>query len=556
VDLSRRLDLPLPLIRVLAARGFRGPEAVDRFLNPRLSDLSDPFGIPDMTAAVSRLWRAIDRKEPVAVYGDYDVDGLTAAALVVSVLTRLGGRATPFIPSRVDEGYGLTPDGFARCVETHSPSLMITVDCGTSSAETVREAARMGIDVIITDHHETAGPVAPAAAVVNPKRTADERVRMLAGVGVAFKLCHALLKQGRDMGRPEAAAVDLRRHMEWIALGTVADAVPLQGENRILASHGLSRFPETPSVGLKALMEVAGIGPKINAYHLAFVLGPRLNAAGRLGNAQPALELLLTDDGDRARELAAALDAANAERKKIETRILEEADARIRETFVPDRHFGLVVGQRGWHVGVIGIVASRLCARYSRPVVVVAFDENGIGRGSCRSVDVFDLVAGLECCADLLQAFGGHALAAGLSVGEKQFAAFCDRFATVCAERLRNRDLQPVQPIDAWIQLREANEDLMRGIEQLAPFGEGNPEPVWGAQAVRILGAPRVVGTRHLKWLCADGSRSLEAIAFNMAERQLPDGAVDIAFTLERNCYQGEERLQLNVQDFRPASRL
>ena len=553
--LARELDLPCPLAACLLSRGLTTPEAIERFFKPRLSDLTDPFAIAGMDAAVTRIWQAIDRAESIAVYGDYDVDGITATGLLVRVLSRMGARVTPYLPNRAEEGYGLSLDGLERCVAACAPSLLITVDCGTPAGDAVREAQRRGIDVVVTDHHEAAGDVAPAVAVVNPKLGDDDRVRMLAGVGVGFKLCHALVKRGRDAGWLEAGNVDLRDYLEWVAIGTVADAVPLRGENRILVSHGLGRLGGTQFAGLKALMDVARIGPKVDAYHVGFVIGPRMNAVGRIGDALTALELVLTDHPPRAQSLAATLDAANTERKRIESRILVEAEEQIREHFDPDRHYCLVIGREDWHVGVIGIVASRLCARYRRPVVVVAFDEGGVGRGSCRSIEEFDLVAGLGECADLLDRFGGHRMAAGMEVRRSRFDAFRSRFHEASAAKLRSRDLRPVQRIDAWLELGEADQRLMEGIERAGPFGEGNPVPVWAARGVTLMGQPRVVGKDHLKMSLAAGGRLMNAIGFGMASRSVPDGPLDVAFTLERDSWMGGESLQLHVQDFRPAER-
>lgn len=552
--LARHSGLPHPLARALVARGVSSATEADRFLKPRLSALADPFSLPGMALAVDRIWRAIRDKEPVVVYGDYDVDGVTSAALMVRVLGRLGARVSACLPNRVEEGYGLSPESLERCIGQFHPRLIVTTDCGSGSVEAVALARRAGIDVVVTDHHEITGPPAGAVAVVNPKLGDDVSARMLAGVGVAFKVCHALLKAGRDRRWAVAETVDLRDYLDLVALGTIADVVPLLHENRILARHGLTCLNGTGRVGLRALADVAGVTGEMGAYHVGFVLGPRINAAGRMGQAEAALELLLTDQPSRARELAAGLDASNRERKRIETEITEAAIARIDALFDPTSHFGIVVGEPGWHVGVIGIVASRLAARYGRPAVVVGFDADGVGRGSCRSVPGFDLVRGLESCEGHLSQFGGHAMAAGLEVKQADFARFSEAFRQACQQSLAGQDLTPVLDLDAWVSLGELfSSGFNETLGVLGPFGVGNPEPVWGVRGVRLIGPPRVLKERHLKMTVGLGNQQCEAIGFGMGDRVVPDGALDLAFVLRENAYLGRTTLQLHLQDFRPA---
>jgi len=550
--LARTLAIPDPAARVLVARGFTDATAAERFLSPRLSELGDPFLLPGLATAIARTWQAIERGELIAIYGDYDVDGITSTALMIQVLTRLGAKVQPFLPHRIDEGYGLSMDGIRRCIEELSPRLIITVDCGTGSVEPVKTAGGQGIDVIVTDHHTPAGEVAPAVAVVNPKLGPEAGLHVLAGVGVAFKFCHALLKCGRDNGHRESAKLDLRGHMDLVALGTISDIVPLTGENRILARHGLNQLNATTCLGLKKLIEVAGIKGSIDAYEVGFLLGPRLNAAGRLGDALQSLELLLTVDDARAREIAGHLDAANRERQEIEKAIVREAIAEIDAWFKPDEHFGIVVGRQGWHPGVIGIVASRITARYYRPGIVIAL-ENGSGRGSCRSIEGCDLVDRLRQCSDLLVKFGGHTMAAGLEIAESNLVAFKQRFDKSVGDVLRGSELRPTQRIDAWLNLGEADQRLIDCMDRMRPFGNGNPTPVWGVRGVCMLGKPRTVGQGHLKFTVGSGGAQREAIAFNFGDRAVPDGAMDVAFQLKKDSYQGREKLVLNVQDLRGA---
>ncbi|MEI6148287.1 MAG: single-stranded-DNA-specific exonuclease RecJ [bacterium] len=542
------------LARALVGRGVRSPTEVDQFLKPRLSALQDPFLLPGMDRAVDRIWAAIRAKETIVVYGDYDVDGVTSAALMVLILGRLGAQVSCCLPNRIEEGYGLSAEALERCIQSAHPRLIVTTDCGSGSADVIAMAHQAGIDVVVTDHHEVDRAPAGAVAVVNPKLGDNLSARMLAGVGVAFKVCHALLRVGRERRMAAAEAVDLRDYLDLVALGTIADVVPMLDENRILTRHGLSRLNITNRVGLRALADVAGVRGEMGSYHVGFVLGPRINAVGRMGNAEAALELLLTEEVSRARELASSLDTSNRERKRIETGMIDTAIARIDAYFDPAAHYGIVVGETGWHVGVVGIVASRLAAHYDRPAVVVGFDEAGVGRGSCRSIPGFDLVMGLKCCERHLDRFGGHAMAAGLEMSRDNFDRFCETFHQACKDSLEGRDLAPTLDLDAWVSLDEATDpQFMQTLNQMAPFGEGNPEPVWGLRGVRLIGAPRILKERHLKMMVGVGSRQCEAIGFGMGEREVPSGELDLAFVLRENNYMGRTSLQLQLQDFRPS---
>ncbi len=553
-QLAGHTGFPHPLARALVARGVRSAADADRFLKPRLSVLADPFTLPGMIRAVERIWLAIEGGERIVVYGDYDVDGVTSAALMTLVLGKLGAQVTACLPNRIVEGYGLSTEALERCLHASSPRLIVTTDCGSNSSEAIAMASRAGVDVVVTDHHEIIGAPAEACALVNPKLGADVSARMLAGVGVAFKVCHALLKVGRDRGVAAAEGVDLRAYLDLVALGTIADVVPMLEENRILTRHGLSRLNSTDRVGLRALADVAGVSGDMGTYHVGFVLGPRINAAGRMGKADAALELLLTDHTSRARELAAELDASNRERKRIESEITESAMARIDALFDPVSHYGVVVGEAGWHVGVIGIVASRLAARYGRPAVVVGFDADGVGRGSCRSIPGFDLVTGLKYCERHLSQFGGHEMAAGLEVTREDFERFREAFHHACKVSLEGRDLTPSLDLDAWVSMGEVTDPrFMETLRLMAPFGEGNSEPVWGMRGVRPIGAPRILKEKHLKMLVGVGHAQCEAIGFGLGERPVPDGDLDLAFTLRENVYMGRTSLQMQLQDFRPS---
>ncbi|MBI2440760.1 MAG: single-stranded-DNA-specific exonuclease RecJ [Lentisphaerae bacterium] len=559
MQMAGALSLPQAVAEILLGLGFSEADAIGRFLNPRLSDLSDPFLLPGLEAAAQRLRQAIEKKESIVVYGDYDVDGIVATALLVEVLRRAGAKEVkPCLPNRHEEGYGLSVLALERCLAQGRPQLLVTVDCGTNSTEAVQRAQAAGVDVVITDHHECSGSPAPAAAVVNPKLGPEERLKDLAGVGVAFKLCHGLLKVCRNLGGETAAELDLREYLDLVAVGTVADIVPLTGENRILVRHGLERMNRAPAARWQPLLEVAGVRGALDTHHIAFGLGPRLNAAGRLSDADSALELLLTSDRARAREIALDLDGTNRERQKIESAMATEAMRAIDAYFQEREHFGLVIARDSWHVGVIGIVASRLVARYRRPVIVIAFNgtqatpgQDGIGRGSGRSIADYHLLKGLEQCRQYLLSCGGHALAAGLEIERGQLAAFQAAFNAAARRELEGRDLRVVQRINAWVTLSEIDERLYAAVEMLKPFGQNNPMPVLAVKGARIQGGKRRVGANHLRFTVGDGQTSREAIAFGMADVAIPDGLLDVAFTVKQNNFSGNATLELNVQAIR-----
>jgi len=542
--------LPRPLVALLTQRGCKTVEDISQLANCGLRFLRDPFELPDMNPAVERIWRAINADEKITVFGDYDADGICSTALLVRVLRALGGEVSAFIPNRLDDGYGLSPDSLATCVEQNGPTLIITVDCGTNSCEAVEKAKTLGIDVVITDHHEPDEKIAAAIAVVNPKRVEDHPDSILAGVGVAFKLCHALVKVGRDANNASAATIDLKEYLDFVAVATVTDMVPLLGENRALVRAGFQTLENSKNAGWNALRKLAGVTGPIEAYHAGFTFGPRINAAGRIGRPDAALELFLTDLSATADEKAHFLDQANRERQAIEKEIVKEAMEEIEKTFDAEKDFGLVIAREGWHIGVIGIVASRLVRRYGRPIAVIGMD-NGSGRGSCRSIDAFNLLDGLNACSGLLKQFGGHAMAAGLDIEEQNLKAFKEQFNAFAEEQLKEADLRPVLKIDQKIELSEANAALMDGIKRTGPFGQDNPEPVWAVLNANVADS-RILKEKHLKLSLSDGNARIDAIGFNMAEK-LPTGPVDVAFTLQENTWNGRTTLQLNLKDIRPA---
>lgn len=557
--LSERYRLPLPIARILASRGLKDDQEIQAFLEPSKRNLSHPFALPDMEKAVVRIWQALLEAEPILIFGDYDVDGVTSTALLSRVLEMLGGKVQRFIPNRKDDGYGLSPEAMQHCLSTFQPKLIVTVDCGTGSAEAVELARAGGVDVVVTDHHEASGELARPLALVNPKLGGEEGVRMLAGVGVAFKLCHALILWGGQHDYPRSRNANMRSLMYLVALGTVADMVPLIGENRILARIGIEKLndPYLPDPGIRALIENAGIQQEMSSYHIGFVLGPRINAAGRIGSPDIALEMLLSDSPRHADRLAKILEKANKDRQAIEKAIRDEAMAMLESGYDPSVPGVLVVASRDWHAGVVGIVASRLVRRFHRPAIVISIAGDGIGRGSCRSIEGFDLIQHLQVADDLLLQYGGHRMAAGLDIREEDIDRFRERINARAREVMADTDLRPHQAIDGWIESGDLNDDFLAAQNRLMPFGHDNPIPVWGLRGVQIDKVHRVGRDKqqqHLRLIftMANGMKQ-DAIGFGMGNREIPEGPLDLAFQLRSNEFRGETRLQLMLQDFRSA---
>ncbi len=541
--LAREFKLPLPLARLLVQRGFAQPEEAEPFLAPKLQRLGDPFALAGMHRAVERILAAVDARQRVVLYGDYDVDGVTSLALLGEILALYGVDAPCFLPSRMEEGYGLSREGVVRCLEQHQPQLLIAVDCGTNSVAEIAQLRAAGADVIVFDHHESDSSQ-PDAVVVNPKLGADNALRCLCSVGIVFKAAHALLKT-----RPRPG-FDLKSALDLVALGTVADLVPLVGENRILVRRGLGQLAVSPRAGVQALRSVAGVaGETVRPADIGYRLGPRLNAAGRLGTAQAALELLRCRDPEQARVLAAELHAQNAERQEVERRTFVEATELVGE----EQGAAIVVGARGWHPGVIGIVASRLLRAHCRPALVVAFDADGMGKGSGRSLDGLCLVSALGECAHLLEKFGGHAMAAGLTVREAQFPAFRDAFRAVARERLSDEQLLPTLHLDEELSLADITAEFGAALDRLEPFGMGNAQPLFFSRGVMPAAPPRSIKDKHLRLTLTqqNGSRrETGAIWFN-APPTLPPPPWDIAFRVEPNEWNGVTTWQLQMLGMR-----
>ncbi len=549
--LARALG-PHPLAaRVLAARGLGEPERAERFLRAGLDDLPDPFLMKGMAAAVERLVRAVEGGERVACYGDYDVDGVSSTALLAGFLRAAGADVVTYTPHRLVEGYGLNQ----RAVETlagRGVRLLVTLDCGITSVAEVQGAARLGVDVVVVDHHTVPVEMPAAAAILNPHQPGcDYPSKHLAAVGVTFALCLALRRRLRERGRfgegrPEP---NLRQALDLVALGTVADVVPLVEANRLLVRHGLVELSRSRRPGVRALKAVAGLveGTVVNAGQVGFRLAPRLNAAGRLDDAGRGVRLLLESDPAAATALAEELDRENRTRQEIERGMLEEAlaDAVAR---VRRGARGLVLSREGWHPGVVGIVAARVAERFHRPTVLVRVD-GGMGKGSGRSIEGFHLYEALSACRHHLSRFGGHRHAAGVTVEPSALPAFRDAFERHAAEQLRDEDLQPRCRIEGWAEPERLDARAAADLEKLAPFGAGHPEPLFALRATpercRVVGA----GGAHLKMSLGP----LDAIGFGLGERLgLCGGAVEAAVTLGWDEWDGARRLQLRVRDLRP----
>lgn len=536
------------MVSLLQRKNFSSTDDVHTFLQPRLRALSDPFLLPQMDLAVRRILKAVDERERIVLFGDYDVDGVTSLALLAEMLRAYGAAPALFLPLRMEEGYGLSRESVARCWEEHHPQLLIAVDCGTSSLAEVAELKQRGTDVIILDHHEPKDALPDCIALVNPKILPSSEFRYLCTVGIVFKVCHALLKTRPNEG------FDLRAHLDLVALGTVADIVPLERENRTFVQHGLRQLARSVRPGVVKLIEVAGVRAPLQAEDIGFRLGPRLNAAGRLDTAEKALRLLLTKDDAEASELAALLDAQNRERQAVEREIFAAADEQVAATFDPARDAAIVVGAREWHPGVLGIVASRLSRKYHRPTIVIGFDAGGAGKGSGRSIEGLSLVEALGRCASWLEKFGGHEMAAGLSMREENLASFAADFRRVTRELIADEALEARLQLDQELMLRELKADLLSWHEALAPFGSGNAQPIFFARRVEPVVAPRILKEKHLILRLRQQNYHARAIYFDGAAEPLPTPPWDVAFCLHIDDYLGEKRLQMHVRALRAAS--
>jgi single-stranded-DNA-specific exonuclease len=563
--LASVLGIPAPVGRVLWARGYREPSQAERFLEPRFEHLPNPFELKGIEAAVSRLQRALAQGERVCVYGDYDVDGVTSTALLVSVLRKLGGNVEFYVPHRLVEGYGLNVRALEK-LAARGTRLVVSADCGVTAVAEIDAAAKLGLDVVVIDHHTASQDLPRALAILNPHQPGCTFPgRELAAVGVAFHLLLALRKRLREAGwfasRPEP---NLREVLDLVALGTIADVVPLTGPNRVLVHFGLKELARGGRVGVLALKSVAQLAGEVTAGDVGFKLGPRINAAGRLDDASVGVRLLLSEDLREARALAEQLDRANAERQDLQVRIANEAIAHAEKLGPPEARRTLVVSSSGWHVGVVGIVAARLVERFHRPALVIA-EEGGVAKGSGRSVEGFHLYDALARCAHHLTKFGGHKHAAGVTLDTGRISDFAQALEAEGREALDPAQLSARLRIDAELHPREVRMELASQLRRLAPFGAGNPEPVFfcrelAAHEVRLLPDKKGTGPGHLKLRLGEAgprvseeeSIALEAIGFNLGGTVLAVGTrLEAAFQLTVDSWNGSERLQLKVKDLK-----
>jgi single-stranded-DNA-specific exonuclease len=538
--------------RLLSIRGLDDPLSARRFLFPSLDDLLDPHRLTDLPAAVDRILRAIANKERIAIHGDYDVDGVTSTVILRRALELLGADVTHFIPERLRDGYGLQPASLDR-LHALGVALVISVDCGIRGVEAAARARALGLDLIITDHHEPDTELPQALAVINPKRhDCPYPDKNLAGVGVALKLVQALcIRTGHTSWLPAFVKV--------AAIGTLADVVPLQGENRVIAKLGLEMLSRGPhKVGLRSLLDVCGlIGKDIDSYHIGFVLAPRVNAAGRMSSPDIAARLLLASDEamrEEARELAQQLDTENIRRQQEEADIVVAARKAVETDLEIGSRTVIVVAGEGWHRGVIGIVASKLVDAFHRPAIVIS-TEGDVAHGSCRSIPSFNMLAALESCGEVMSKFGGHKQAAGLTMASDRVRELRARVNDYADRCLQPDDLRPRIWIDGMLGFRSIDEQIASELTSLAPFGAGNPRPIFRASGVEVVDGPRRLKERHLKMAFRQDGRVMRGIAWRASEREgfvaEHRTAIDLAFSLEQDTWEGERYLQLSIADFK-----
>ena len=532
------------LAKVLLNRGFKEKEKVQKFLYPKLEELYDPFLMNDMDVAVQRIIEAYETKEKVTIYGDYDVDGITSISVLKSFLTELGMDVEHYLPSRLEEGYGLNNEAVKKVAE-QSTKLLITVDCGISAYNEVEYAKELGMEVIVTDHHECPEKLPRALAVLDPKREDSAYpFSSLAGVGVSFKLIQALSYR---------LNLDRKRYLKYldvVCLGTVADIVPLVDENRIIVTYGLILMKQTRKVGLQELIKASGYS-KIDSMTISFGLAPRLNACGRMGKADLALELILTQDRAEAQKIALELNEINKERQEVEKKIISDAIEIIERDRLYENGV-IVVGNENWHHGVIGIVASKITETYYKPSILICM-ENGKGKGSGRSIEGFDLHGALTECEDLLEKFGGHEMAIGLSIYESNILKLREKLCSIAIEN-KIDELQPVVKIDAEVNSDDISFETIRDLEKLEPFGEANPSPIFMYQNLKVDSVRALSNGKHLRLVLKDNNFKYDAIAFNMGDKRLSieiGNKVDIAHSLEINHFNNTDKIQFNLKDIK-----
>ena len=546
-ELAADMGLSPLMAQLLVQRGLTSVELARDFLVPKLASLGDPTVLPEMSLAVERILRAVDEKQSVVLYGDYDVDGVTSMALMHLILKAYGLETHLFLPTRMEEGYGLSLDGIAKCYEQFGkPDLFIALDCGTTSLNEVAKLRADGVDCVIIDHHELSPKGRPdCLALVNPKLGKDYHYFCTAGL--VFKVSHALLKARM------IASYDLKETLDLVALGTVADLVPLIDENRLLVRRGLEALAQTARHGLKALKQIAGVEGLVQTHHVGFRLGPRLNAAGRLDTAATALQLLLATDADEGAALAELLEAHNKDRQNVEQQVHLEAEAMLANIGEIDKVSAIVLASRNWHPGVIGIVASRISRLCHRPTILVSINEEGIGKGSGRSIPGFSLVEAIDICRDHLLGGGGHAMAAGISVHEDKIDSFRAAFQVAARDALSKEAMTAVLELDAEVKLRDLSLSFFESYKLLEPFGQKNPEPLFLCRNVKPKLPGRTMKEKHLRIILTQDGASMEARWFNAPIGHLPPAPWDVAMRIQRGWFRGTEQWQLTLEAVRTA---
>lgn len=553
-QLIRELPLSPLLAQCLVNRGVVTKEEVSDYLKPKLKLLADPFLIPNMEVAIERLWEARSNNERLLIYGDYDADGITSTALLVEALTELGWNVQAYLPGRFDDGYGLSPVSVEKCMGQFEINLLLAVDCGSTSNEAIDCLNKNNVDVIVLDHHQLSTPAPSPVAMVNPQLNNDyPNFQELCSVGLAFKLIHAIVKRGRQEGLQKERDLDLKRYLDLVAIGTVADLVPLVGENRKLLRFGLEQLSETIRPGLVALKKIVNIKPPVSVFNVGFNLGPRINAAGRMENPAAALDLLLSKDICTAEKNAKILDDFNRDRQKVERDISTKAIENIENKFDPEKDFVIVEGDMEWHLGVIGIVASRVMRKFYRPTFILARDGDG-WKGSARSIEGFDLAEAMRDCDDLLNDHGGHAMAAGVSVKPGKLDAFRERINEIAKKSISSEMFQAPLKLDAETNLSEMTLVRIQEMQQIEPTGQGNPEIQLLIPNLTMSGPIYRIGKekQHVKFWANDEGESCEVIAWNLKPEDEPKGKFDLAVAPQVNSFNGHLSVQLKLIDWRP----
>lgn len=548
--LAKELGIPRILSHILLQRGIDCFDKARTYFRPEVEELHDPFLMKDMDKAVDRLHHALEKGEKILVYGDYDVDGVSGSSLLYLILSRMvGSKVTYYIPDRITEGYGLSRQAIQEYA-AKGVSLILAIDCGVTAVDEIRFARELGVDVLVCDHHEPGDELPPAAAILDPKRPdCPYPFKELAGVGVGFKLMQALY---RRLGLVES---ELDEYLDIVAIGSCADIVPLIDENRILVRHGLDRINSNPRFGIKALLESSGIDRKeITVGLVVFVLAPRINAVGRMGDARRAVQLFTSQSLQQARTLAKELEKENRARRDVDETTFKEALEIIDSRFDTANDYAFVLYKRDWHPGVIGIAASRIVERFYRPTIMISVVD-GIGKGSARSIANFNVYEAIKQCSQHLITFGGHKYAAGLTIREENIPHFIEQFKEVARAQITPEDLVPTMKIDCEVDLSEFDERLIRLLKLMGPFGPLNLRPVFVSRNLKVIGEPSIVGSNHLKLSLEQNGVTMTAIGFNLADRAEEvvknNGVIDCAYVLEENYWNGRKEMQMRLKDIK-----